>query len=70
VAGDAARSLEMTRSGHSALHSITSSAIESIVGGTSMPSTHADCRLMMKSNLVDCSTGKSTGLALLTMLPV
>jgi hypothetical protein len=37
-------------------HSITSSAMESTPGGTSMPSTRAVCRLMKNSNLVDCST--------------
>src|SRR5258706_12284683 len=35
------------------LHSITSSAMESTPGGTSMPSACAVCRLMTNSNLVD-----------------
>ena len=30
----------------------------------------AVCRLMMNSNLVDCKTGRSAGLAPLRMLPV
>jgi hypothetical protein len=46
------------------LYSITSSARASSVGGTSRPSALAVCRLMMNSNFVDCSTGKSAGLAL------
>ena len=37
-------------------HSITSSAIASIPGGTSMPSARAVCRLRMNSNLIDCRT--------------
>src|SRR5215472_18124375 len=44
------------------LHSITSSARASSVGGTSSPSARAVGRLMMKSNLVDCTTGRSVGL--------
>src|SRR4029077_5654789 len=53
-----------------ASHSITSSAIESTSGGTAMPSARAVCRLMTSSNLVDCNTGRSAGLAPLRMLPV
>src|SRR5262249_48602566 len=45
------------------IHSITSSARASSVGGTSRPSALAVIRLMTKSNLVDCTTGKSVGLA-------
>jgi hypothetical protein len=48
-------------------HSITSSAVASSVGGTSMPRVLAVCRLMMNSNLVDCTTGKSAGFAPLRM---
>jgi hypothetical protein len=44
--------------------------VESKSRGTSMPSARAVCRLMMNSNLVDCSTGRSAGLAPLRMLPV
>ena len=47
----------------SSSHSITSSAMESTFGGTSMPSARAVCRLMTNSNLVDCTTGMSAGLA-------
>src|SRR5262249_32424372 len=45
------------------LHSITSSARARSVGGTSKPSAFAVIRLMTKSNLVGCSTGRSPGLA-------
>src|SRR5262245_47831265 len=45
-----------------ALHSITSSARASSVGGTSIPSTFAVLRLIIRSNLVGCSTGISAGL--------
>jgi hypothetical protein len=49
------------------LYSITSSAMESSPGGTSMPSARAVLRLMTNSNLVDCSTGRSAGFAPLRM---
>jgi hypothetical protein len=51
-------------------YSITSSARASKVGGTSMPSERAVCRLRANSNLVGCKTGRSAGLAPLMMLPV
>jgi hypothetical protein len=51
-------------------YSITSSAMESKPDGTSMPSARAVWRLMTNSNLVDCSTGRSAGLAPLRMPPV
>jgi len=44
-------------------HSITSSARASSVGGTSMPSAFAAFMLMISSNLVGCSTGRSAGFA-------
>src|SRR5215468_1578353 len=44
------------------LHSITSSARASSVGGTSRPSAFAAWRLMTSSNLLDCTTGRSAGL--------
>ena len=50
------------------LRSMTLSARESNVAGTSMPSDLAVCRLMTNSNLVDCATGKSAGLAPLRIL--
>src|SRR5262249_8661334 len=46
-----------------AFHSMTSSARASRVGGTSMPSALAVIRLMTRSNLVGCSTGRSPGFA-------
>src|SRR5262249_28269205 len=42
-------------------HSITSSARASSVGGTSRPSVLAVLRLMISSNLVDWTTGRSAG---------
>ena len=51
------------------LHSITSSARASSVGGTSRPSILAVSALMTSSNLVDCTTGRSAGLAPLRMRP-
>src|SRR5262245_28698094 len=45
------------------VHSITSSARASSVGEISRPSTLAVVRLMVKSNLVGCSTGRSAGFA-------
>ena len=42
-------------------YSITSSASASSVGGTSMPSVRAVCRLITSSNLVGCMTGRSEG---------
>src|SRR5262249_12274733 len=51
-------------------HSITSSARARSSGDTSSPSAFAVCRLMTNSNLVDCTTGKSAGLAPLRTWPV
>ena len=47
------------------LHSRASS-----VGGISRPSARAVARLMTNSNLLDCTTGRSAGLAPLRILPV
>src|SRR6516225_5762142 len=44
------------------LYSITSSARESRVAGTSSPSAFAVLRLITSLNFVDCTTGKSVGL--------
>src|SRR2546430_1624113 len=44
-------------------HSITSSARARRVGGTSRPIVLAAWRLITSSNLVDCWTGRSAGLA-------
>ena len=49
------------------LHSITSSARASSVGGTSRPSALAVLRLMTSSNLVGCCTGRSAGFSPLRM---
>src|SRR5262249_47670823 len=51
-------------------HSITSSAVESSVGGTVRPSILAVPALITNSNLLDCMTGRSAGLAPLRMRPV
>jgi hypothetical protein len=51
------------------LYSITSSAIESSDGGTVRPSSLAVCALMTSSNLLDCTTGRSAGLAPLRRRP-
>ena len=45
------------------LHSITSSAVASNAGGMTRPSALAVLRLTTRSNLVDCSTGSSAGIA-------
>ena len=50
-------------------YSITSSARVSSVGGTVRPSILAVSALMTSSNLLACTTGRSTGLAPLTMRP-
>ena len=52
------------------VHSITSSARASSVGGTVRPSILAVWALMTSSNLVDCTTGRSAGFAPLRMRPV
>src|SRR5262245_48726167 len=49
-------------------HSITSSARASSIGGTSRPIALAALRLMISSNLVGCSTGRSAGFAPLKIL--
>src|SRR5262245_39113522 len=55
-------------SGHRAIHSITLSARASSAGGTVRPSAFAALTLIISSNLVGCSTGKSAGLAPLNIL--
>src|SRR5262249_35801969 len=50
-------------------YSITSSAMLSSVGETLRPSNRAGGRLMTSSNLLDCTTGKSAGLAPLRIRP-
>src|SRR6516164_9524801 len=51
------------RDERAALHSITSSARASSVGGISRPRAFAVVMFMMRSNLVGCSTGMSAGFA-------
>ena len=51
------------------VHSITSSARASSVGGTVMPSVFAVLRLMTNSTLVDCCTGRSAGFSPLSIRP-
>src|SRR5262249_15006626 len=58
------------RDGLAPFHSITSSAVASSEGGTVRPSARAVGMLMTKSNLVDCTTGRSAGLAPLRMRAV
>jgi len=52
---------------NSACYSITSSARASSVGGISMPSDLAVFRLIVNSNLVGCSMGRSAGFSPLRM---
>jgi hypothetical protein len=52
------------------IHSITSSARASSVGGMSRPNALLVWRLMTNSNLLDCMTGRSAGLAPLRILPM
>jgi TRAP-type uncharacterized transport system substrate-binding protein len=51
-------------------HSITSSASASSVGGTFRPIARAVTKLMTRSNLVGCATGRSAGFSPLRMRPV
>ncbi len=53
------------KSGH--YYSITSSASASNVGGTVRPSERAVDRLMTRSNLFACTTGRSAGISPLRM---
>ena len=46
---------------HRVIHSITSSARASSIGGTSIPSAFAVLALMMRRNRVGCSIGRSAG---------
>ena len=56
-------------SGHSAIHSITSSALVSSAGGMGRPSDFAVLRLKTSSNLVGCTTGRFAGFSPLRMRP-
>ena len=53
----------MHRSKQRLSYSITSSVTESSDGGTVRPSILAVTALMTSSNLLDCTTGRSAGLA-------
>ncbi len=50
-------------------HSMTSSAMARMFGGTVMPSAFAVLRLITRLNLVDCTIGKSAGFAPLRTRP-
>src|SRR5262249_35751888 len=52
------------------LHSISSSAATSSLSGTVMPSILAVSALIISSNLLACTTGRSAGLVPLRMRPV
>src|SRR5262245_11333880 len=52
------------------IHSITSSARASSIGGISRPSALAVARLITSSKRVGCTTGRSAGFAPLRMRPV
>src|SRR5262249_48548576 len=52
------------------VHSITSSARASSVGGTSRPSALAVCKLITNSNLVARRIGRSAGISPLRIRPV
>jgi len=58
------------KSGHSPLHSITSSAMASTSGGIVRPSAFAVFRLRTSSNFVGSCTGKSLGLVPLKILSI
>jgi hypothetical protein len=57
----------LQRSNLQDFHSITSSALSRMAGGSSRPSTLAVLRLTVSSRRVGCSTGRSAGLAPLMM---
>ena len=57
------------RASATTIYSITSSAMAMSEGGTVRPSMRAVEALMTSSNLLDCTTGKSAGLAPLRMRP-
>src|SRR5262245_47296265 len=58
-----------TRSCHSLVYSMTSSARARIEGGTVRPSVSAVLRLTTSSNLSGCWTGRSAGFSPLRILP-
>src|SRR5215470_2001212 len=60
---------DLSRCSKTALYSITSSASNCTELGTSRPSALAVCALITNSNLVDCRTGRSAGVAPLRIRP-
>src|SRR5215831_13666801 len=58
------------RDERAALHSITSSARASKVGGMAIPMALAVLRLMISSNLVGCAIGRSPGFSPFNTRPV
>jgi len=67
-------SLHLTQTGSrvciAAVYWITSSAVANSVSGMVRPSALAVLRLMTRSNLVGCSTGRSAGFSPFRMRPV
>src|SRR5262245_25988041 len=61
---------QMPQGDHPPHHSITSSAMASNPGGKVSPSDLATLRLISSSNLADCTTGSSAGLAPPKILPL
>src|SRR5262249_52587062 len=57
------------KSGHSAIHSITSSAATNKLGGMVNPSVLAVFKLITNSNLADWTTGRSPAFSPLRMRP-
>jgi hypothetical protein len=66
---DSSRRTAEPRDEITSLHSITSSAMASNIGGTSMPITLAACKLIANSNLVECMISGSAGFSSLRMRP-
>jgi hypothetical protein len=58
------------KSGHSAIHSIISSATSCMEAGTERPSALAVLRLMTSSNLANCTIGRSAGFSPFRIFPV
>src|SRR5262245_55281693 len=63
------KSLNVVRPQSESIHSITSSARASSVGGTSRPSAFAVTKLMAKSNMAGCMTGNSAARSPFNMRP-
>jgi len=65
----AADTRDVSNRSKAAAYSMTSSAMESTPAGIVRPSVLAVLRLITNSNLLDCMTGNSAGLAPLRILP-